>query len=86
MAMYLTDIPPSTIKLNGTWPSEVFMDYIHPQIAKFSSLVSKSMVTHHTFFTIQNNNRSLLPSLIDHQQNHGLILSLMTLNPIVLSQ
>ncbi len=71
MAMHLAGIPPSIIKLTGRWSSEAFMDYIRPQVAKFSATLSKSMIAHDTFFTIPHNNN--LPNH-QHQYKHGLQL------------
>ncbi len=49
MAMFLAGIPTSTIKLMGRWASEAFMDYIRPQVEKFSSLISKKpILLYHT--------------------------------------
>jgi hypothetical protein len=86
MAMFLAGIPTSTIQLMGRWASEAFMDYIRPQVEKFSSLVSKAMIANPTYFTIphhDNNHRgyhSPFPNNNTHQ--HGLCQTIMIPNPI----
>lgn len=52
MAMHLAGIPISTIKLTGRWSIDALMDYIRPQVAKFSAFLSKSMISNSYFFTI----------------------------------
>ena len=87
MAMYLAGIPVGTIKLTGRWSSEAFMDYIRPQVAKFSSLVSKSMISIDSFYTIPgNNNSSCNQSQVTHQQKYGLLHPSMIPKPIMLTQ
>ena len=86
MAMYLAGIPVGTIKLTGRWSSEAFMDYIRPQIAKFSTLLSKSMVSNCSFFTIPHNNNNTTNHYSAVNQKHGLIQPPMIPAPIVLAQ
>ncbi len=86
MTMFLAGIPTSTIKLMGRWASEAFMDYIRPQVEKFSSLVSKAMIANPSYFTIPHNNNlcgyhSLFPN--NNTQQHGLCQTIMTPNPII---
>ncbi len=86
MAMFLAGIPISMIKLMGRWASEAFVDYICPQVEKFSSLVSKAMIANPSYFTIphhNNNHRgyhSLFPNNNTHQ--HGLCQTIMIPSPI----
>jgi hypothetical protein len=85
--MYLAGIPVCTIQLTGHWASDAFMDYIRPQIAKFSSLVSQSMVSNQSFFTIPTNNKKTIHhSTVDKYQKHGLLQPIMILSPIVIPQ
>jgi hypothetical protein len=86
MAMYLAGIPPSTIKITGRWSSEAFMDYIRPQIAKFSSHLSSSMISHATLITIPDSYNVVRPSELptDFQPQFGHSNPFVSPNPIVL--
>jgi hypothetical protein len=54
-------------------PIVAFMDYIHPQLTKFSSLLSKSMIANESFFTIPSNVNSFSNHpLVENQQKHGI--------------
>ncbi len=85
MAMHLAGIPVSTIKLTGRWASEVFMDYIRPQVEMFSSLISKAMISHPSFFTIPQNNVYRGHYLIfpNTQHQNGLCQPIMIPYPII---
>jgi hypothetical protein len=84
MAVYLAGIPIPTIKLTGRWATEAFMDYIRPQIAKFSPSVSKAMISNTSFFTIPiNNNNPCSQSALDPLQKYGLHKSFLTPHPII---
>ena len=51
MLLYLRDIHPSTIMLQGRWQSDAFLLYIRPQVQQFSSKLSSKLVQK-DFFTI----------------------------------
>jgi hypothetical protein len=84
MAMFLAGIPVPTIKLMGHWASKAFMDYIHPQVEQFSSIVSRAMILHTSFHTISNTNNSTHyhAKSTNPLQKHGLCQSIMIPNPI----
>lgn len=52
MAMYLANIPVTTIQLIGRWKSDAFMRYIREQVDCFSSNVSARMSQAPSFYTI----------------------------------
>jgi hypothetical protein len=85
MAMYLAGIPVPTIKLTGRWRSDVFIDYIHPQVEKFSTLVSKAMISDPSIFTIPNHNdcHHHHNRVSNHHEKHGLYQLIMIPNPII---
>jgi hypothetical protein len=85
MAMFLAGISVTTIKLIGRWASEAFMDYIHPQVERFSSLVSKAMISNPSFFTVpqHNHDKQYQYHITNQQQQHGLCQLIMIPNPII---
>jgi len=52
MAMYLANVPTTTIQLIGRWKSTAFMRYIREQVDCFMSNVSQKMISIPSFYTI----------------------------------
>ena len=56
MAMYLNDVPATTIRKLGRWKSDAFLFYLHEQIAAFSSGVAEKMSNPIVFRNVLQNN------------------------------
>lgn len=56
MAMYLNDVPATTIQKLGRWKSDAFLFYIHEQIAAFSTDVAQKMSQPIQFRNVLQNN------------------------------
>lgn len=84
MAMCLGGIPVPTIKLMGRWASEAFMDYICLQVEHFSSIMSRAMIIHTSFYTNPNANNSTHyhAKSTNPLQKHGFCQPTMIPNPI----
>ena len=52
MFLHLNTIPAEKIMLQGRWKSMAFLDYIRPQVSKFSRDLSRIMLQANDFFTI----------------------------------
>jgi hypothetical protein len=52
MAMYLANVPVTTIQLIGRWKSDAFMRYIREQVDCFTENISSRMMQKKDFFTI----------------------------------
>lgn len=57
MAMYLANVPVTTIQLIGRWKSAAFMRYIREQVDCFTSHISAQMISTESFFTIPDHSR-----------------------------
>jgi hypothetical protein len=49
MALFLMDHHPTKIMILGRWKSEVFMDYIRPQVLEWTNLMSRDIVAFDSF-------------------------------------
>lgn len=85
MTMFLAGISVTTIKLIARWGSEAFMDYIRPQVEMFSSLVSKTMISNSSFFTVpqHNHDKQYHYHFHNQQKKHGLCQLIMIPNLII---
>jgi hypothetical protein len=62
MAMYLADVPVTTIQQIGRWKSDAFLRYIREQVDCFTTNVSSRMLSITSFFTIPEPNSQLTSS------------------------
>lgn len=83
MAMYLAGTPVSTIQLTRCWLSDAFMDYICPQIAKFSSALSTTMLSKPNFFTIPDHHSHPHNKFAPHHNKYGPSNHIVRLNPVL---
>ena len=52
MSLFLTNHSTDKIMILGRWQSHVFLDYIRPQVAQWSSCFTKDMVSFEIFFNL----------------------------------
>jgi len=63
MALHIAGVPDTTIKKLGRWSSDIFLMYIHEQIAIFSKGISSKMAQHVQFHNIAFRPVTTVPEL-----------------------
>ena len=58
MALFLKDCSPEKIMILGRWRSTTYLDYIRPQVAELTDLLSSDMISFENFFELCSNNNS----------------------------